>query len=57
MDGIKEGLTKYVWKCHRKANSKVIKMQSIGSNITKSSAQILRKEGLLMNQGRRVLDA
>lgn len=56
-DGVKGGLTKCVLKGNAIANSKVIKMQNMDSSISKSRAQILRKEGLLINQGRIVLNS
>lgn len=58
MNGVEGGLTQYAWKRHRKANSKVIKMKSMDSNVTQLNAKRLTKEGgLLMNWGRIVLNS
>lgn len=52
VNGLEGGLTQYAWKRHRKANSKVIKMKSMDSNVTKLNAKRLTKEGgLLINWG------
>lgn len=57
VNGVEGGLIQYVWKCRRKANSTVIKMKSMDSNVTKLNAKGLTKEGLLMNRGRIVLNS
>lgn len=58
VNGVEGGLTQYAWKLHRKANSKVIKMKSMDSNVTKLNAKRLTKDrGLLMNWRRIVLNS